>query len=474
MASFIIYCRNADNLHRTLCDLVDKTPPQVLQEIILCDDGPVGLSAESYLYDDVRHKITVIASNCIGKSQAWNRAGRLAKSSHLVFLTQAMKFGSDWWLELEKQFAPKRLLSPVTYPLDVGLWATESHGCRRYGMRWDLSVYNRKLGSRSPLAAYCMIIEKDFWEQIGGFDDQADVGPGDNICLSLKVWMAGGEIVVVDDSYVAVVHEVEAGSKRNLARLVEAWFPKYAGLFYDMAGIARGSLDLGRLNNLVQFAESSERSSQEWLENLHPELLGVHKLRGLAQGERIAIVGDGPSLDYINWSTINSHDLVIAIDYIGLLFDCDFVVTESLDVVSELRAKYSDKQLIVPYVLEHKIAGEYVTATEAVPGATAFELGEIGQVNSEFPPFCNFGTCVHMALHLALFMQPRSISLFACDNKIIAGKSHTSRSEFYNGGEIWADSDHSRKRFSFYEVGVAQLSKLALRLGIPVIRIGHA
>lgn len=469
MATFIIYCRNKDHLAQTLDDLIDKTPPGILEQIILCDESNT-ISEDDYTLNEW----DIILQSQGGRSRAWNAAAAVATSEQLVFLTSPAKFGTDWFPPITKESDDWTVVSPVVYQLDTNLWATENNGWRRYGLRWDMSTNNRRFGNRSPLAAFCMVINKQFFDDIDGFDDGAGPGSGENVCLSLKAWMAGGDVVVVDDSYVAMVPEVESGSDRNLARLAESFFPKHTSLFYDACGVVPGSIDVGRIDGLTRFVGEAERSSEWWLENLQPELLGVYLLRNTAHGKRIAVVGDGPSLDYMNLSLINNHDIIISVDYIGLLIDSNYVMTNSADVVVELRDKYVDQQFVVPYVMENRVAGEYTLASDIVPNAVQFEVGEIGNVASVNPPFCDFGSCLHMALHFALFLGPCSISLFGCDNKFIEDKSHTSELDYYNGGKIWTDSDQTKKRLSFYDNGIDQLGRLALSLNIPLIRVGHA
>lgn len=472
MATFIIYCRNNDHIDRTLNDLIDKTPPQYVEQIILCDEtNAIPLEDHGLPLNDWD---IISKTEQVGRSRAWNIAAGLATSEQLVFLTAPVKFSTDWFLPIINELTEKRLVSPLAFSLDTNLWATEDRGWRRYGMRWSMAMYNRRFGDKSPLAAFCLVIHKKFFDEIGGFDNDASPGPGDNICLSLKTWMVGGEVLVVDDSYIAVIPEVESEARRNLARMIEAWFPKYITHFYEACELEPGSVDIGRIDELVRFAESAERSPQWWLEHLQPELLGVYLLRNIAHGKRIAVVGDGPSLDYLNLSQINNHDIVIAVDYVGLLVDADYVVTNSVQVISELREKYPEQRFIVPYVLQHQMAGEYVFAGHVVPGAVQFEIGDVGVLRSVNPPFCDFGSCTHMAVHFALFLGPRNISLFGCDNKIIEGKSHTSRLDYYNDGKIWTESEQTRRRFAFYDSGLDQLGKLALSLDIPLLRVNHA
>ena len=466
MCTFIIYCHDDQFVSETLHDLIDKTPPAHLKQIIICDEKDL-LNKDKL---PLTHWDYIFHTNNIGKSRAYNFAAETATENTLIFLQAPTKFSQDWLPPLLEQLPPTALRSPTAYNLDTNLWASENKHWTRYGLRWDFTVHNRKFRPTkwSPLAANCLVINKEFFHTIHGFDQGSQIGPGDNICLSLKTWMAGGEVQIIDNSHISIIPETNTNN-HNLARLVEAWFPKHTTHFYN--AIDQKPTNIGRIDQLIQFTDTIEHDTDWWIENLQPELLGTMVLRGTAHGKRIAVVGDGPSLNYTTPSMINSHDIVIGVDYVHQLFDCDYVVSQSVDVVSQLEIPFS--RLVVPIVLEHRVAGQFVSAMEVVPGAIQLELGEFGQLEKLSPPFCNFDNTTLLALHFALFLGPSTITLFGCDNKIIDGRSHTSLLEQYDSGEIWADSEQTRNKFNFYEVGLGQLGKLALQLNIPILRVGH-
>lgn len=90
---------------------------------------------------------------------------------------------------------------------------------------------------------YCSIVSLFFfffnerwWDELGGYDPKMEGWGGENIDQSLRIWLCGGEIVSVQDSYVAHMWR-DGGKKKTMAnynrvgdsyrnkwRAVSAWF----------------------------------------------------------------------------------------------------------------------------------------------------------------------------------------------------------------------------------------------------------
>lgn len=469
MSSIILYCMDTENIQRTIDEIIDKTPKSLVDEIIVCDDSGSGLALQD---------VEIILTNRLGRAKAWNMAAKQAVGKELVFLGGPTKLSQDWLpplLDLAR--AEAQLVTPVVHALDTNLWASEDTRWNRFGWRWDLGLFNRGVYSstESPAASsHCMVIDKEWFEELGGFDDGMIAGNGEDIELSLRSWLFGGKTVVCDDSIVSgVVRGDGTNSVCNYGRIVEAWMPEYSSFFYRARGIDPVDLDIGRIGNLLDLKRKEQRSIDWFLQSLQPELLGVPSKKGSAAGRSVAVVGSGPSMDYINPAWVNRHDIVIGVDYMGVLFDCDYVVTDAVQVVVELRKKYDNGKFVLPLVLENRVAGEYSASSEIVPGAVQFEAAKAGEhVESVDPPLMGC-SMVHAAVHFALCLDPASVTLFGCDNKIIGEKSHTTKIEYYGDGRLWTDSEAVRRRFAFFEYNLDQLGQLAIDNNIPLVRVGH-
>jgi hypothetical protein len=287
----------------------------------------------------------------------------------------------------------------------------------------------------------------------------------------------GGSVLVSDDSYVAVRHQVDVGKKslNNAARMVEVWLSPYAGRFFAARGISPSDVKTGRLAGLLQLQKKQVKSAEWFIDAIQPELGRIYDFRNSASGKSVGVVGWGYSADLVDQAVINRCDILIGVDYMGLAHECDYVITDSTNVVVELKAEYPNSSFVVPFSLIDKASASYVPSGEVVDGCVQFELmRETGKIDGVTPPFCNFEQSLHTAIQFALFLNPKSVTLFGCDNKLISGRSHSAKIGYYDDGRLWSDSEATRQRYSFFEYGIARLGNLAASLGIPLIRMNHA
>lgn len=472
MASIIIYAADIKYLDKTINDLIDQTPSYLVEEIIVCNDT-------GHEYKSPHCEI--IDTDNIGRAKCWNAAAKQATSNELVFLRDTTKFSKDWLQPIIARVKDsKSLVSPRIHTLNPEFWSTENTSWRRFGWRWDLSLYSRPplLTAESPtISSNCIAVSSSWFEHLGGFDEGMKNGGGEDIELSLRSWMFDGSCEIEDDSYIAVGQQ-EDNSKNtvnNLGRIVEMWLPKYSSRFLVSRNLKHGELNIGRLSNLMAIQDKRVHSEEWFIQRCQPELGTLYDLCGVASEKSVAVVGYGPSIDLVDPSWIYKHDIVIAVDYMGLEFDADYVVTDSSHVAIELRSTYKPDQFVLPFALSDRTSATFIPANGVVDGCHQFELMNIrGKVISECPPFCNFEQSLHAAVNFALFLKPRTISLFGCDNKIIGGRSHSAKIEYYDDGKLWPDSDATRRKFQYFDYGVDQLGRLAHSLGIPLVRVGHA
>lgn len=472
MASIILYNTDAKYIHRTIDEIIDKTPKSLIDEILVCDD-----SGLNQIFDDAE----TLSSKQIGRAKVWNLATKQAKGEELIFLGGPTKLSHDWLPPLLKAVRhEQQLATPIVHTLDLNLWASENNRWSRFGWRWDMDLYNRaffEIVESPTVSSYCFAVSKEWFDALGGFDDGMQGGYGEDIELSLRSWLFGGRVVACDSSLVSCALRTDVGphTAKNLVRIVEAWMPKYSSHFYEARGLDRNALNAGRIDNLLRMQHKQKKSIEWFFGSLQPELMGVYPFKGIAAGKTVAIVGTGPSIDLVNPAWINRHDIVIGVDYMGSLFDCDYIMANAAHVVVELRKSYADEKFVVPISLENRMAGQFSPAMDIVPGAIQYEQAPVGNMVSRLgPPFCNFENSLHAAVHFALYLGPAEISLFGCDNKIIDGRSHSAKIEYYDDGRLWSDSEAIRKKFAFFEFGLDQLGRLALANKIPLIRVSHA
>jgi hypothetical protein len=465
MATIILYVTDKDHTNKILDEIIDRTDPDLVEEVVVCCDQDLELES--------RPKVSISKQDS-GPIAAFDKAIGEAKSEDIILLKGCVKV-KEGWTEGLIDVEDKTLASPITHVLDTNHWSTQDRCMRRYGYRWDMSLYDRPDPSHSisPSASpTCVAFKKATYDWLGGFDlEMRSDEPGEILELSIKTWMMGGQVVIAEKSRVAAPELSIPAKHNNSARIVEKWFENYSSHFYNRQGLDPNSCHIGKLNG---DAKKRTVESDDYLRSKMPELLSIYKLREFATGKSVAIVGTGPSVDMINPAEVYRHDLIIGVDYIGMLFQCDFMTTFDAQIVVALREHFADNNFILPLALHNRTTSEMVSANEVAEDAIVCELARPNDsVSSIHPPFANFDNAALFAAHLALFLGARSITLFGVDNKIIGEKSHTSKIDYYDDGKLWADSDAVRREFARYEYGLDMLGRLAHSNGVPILRVNH-
>jgi len=465
MASIIIYATDDKYLDQTIDSIIAYTDADLLDDIIVCDDADIGYS---------RGGVLVQRTNKLGRAVAFNNAMEMAKSDQLIFIRSKTKFSENWIRPLLEKLTETNIISPVIHSLDVLFWSTENSKWESWGWRWDLKLYNKvPVNQFSPaISTNCMVIHRNRLIEIGLFDSGMKMGSGEDLELSLRNWLFGGTCMICSDSTVSVGYDIDVhpNTVNNLARIVHAWLPDYYSYFLNAWGVQRSDIDTGRMSGLLNLKPQQIHDVKWFLEAYQPELFGIYNLKGVGTGKSVAVVAPGASLDYIDRSEIYKNDIIIGVDYVPLLIDCDYLMADTMGVVSALLSKYDPSRFILPRMVKDLASGRLVPAGTAVNGCVQFEFEKFGVISSIDPPICDFNDMGCSAVHFALFLNPTVITLYGFDNKFVNGKSHTSKIAYYESGYLWSDS---RGRFETAEAGLMQLGRLALSVGIPLLRVNH-
>lgn len=105
------------------------------------------------------------------------------------------------------------------------------------------------------MAGGLFAIEREFFWQIGGYDEYMDIWGGENIEMSLRVWQCGASLEIIPCSHVAHVFRksspysfprasgVTGVLYTNLARVIHVWMDKeYQNFFYKMNPIMKKTI----------------------------------------------------------------------------------------------------------------------------------------------------------------------------------------------------------------------------------------
>lgn len=283
----------------TLAAVLTYTPSELLDEILMVDDGndPDWQHHEDLtkLHSKVRvhrneERQGLIRSKVIG--------AKLVSSPVLIFMEPHCIVNKQWLEPLLQQLARSDGHSTIVMPtLDIipesnfAEYKVANHHIG--GFDWSLTfnwmalITERNRSYKLPepyptpaLSGGIFGIWRDWWERSGTYDTNMTEWGGEHIEMSLRNWRCGGRIEVVPCSRIGhvfrarnpyVVHSTMVVKNEKRAALV--WLDEHLEDFYREAPMAR-HLDAGNVDERLALKRKLECKSMDWyIENVYPELL---------------------------------------------------------------------------------------------------------------------------------------------------------------------------------------------------------
>ncbi|KAL0267144.1 UNVERIFIED_CONTAM: hypothetical protein PYX00_009494 [Menopon gallinae] len=315
-ASVIIVFHNEgwSTLLRTVHSVLNRTPKQLLEEVLLVDDFSDKENLKEgldYYIQRFDGKVRLIRnSERQGLIRTRSRGAQEATGEVIVFL--------DAHCEVNKNWLPP-LLTPIyldrttlTVPVIDGInhdnfqyrpvYQNGQHyrGIFEWGMLYKENELNEEFATadgrkydsepyKSPThAGGLFAIDRKYFLELGGYDPGLLVWGGENFELSFKIWQCGGRILWVPCSRVGHVYRSfmpynfgTLGSNKkgplittNYKRVIETWFDEeYKEYFYTREPLAR-FLDMGDISEQLALKKRLKCKSFSWfMENVAPDLL---------------------------------------------------------------------------------------------------------------------------------------------------------------------------------------------------------
>ncbi|XP_046673810.1 polypeptide N-acetylgalactosaminyltransferase 5 isoform X1 [Homalodisca vitripennis] len=290
-------------LLRTVWSVINRSPKPLLREIILVDDASEREHLGQQLEDYVATLPVTVKVLRTEKRSGLIRA-RLLGAKHvrgqvITFLDAHCECTEGWLEPLLSRIAMDRktVVCPIIDVIsDETFEYITASDMTWGGFNWKLNfrwyrVPQREMARRggdrtAPLRTPTMAgglfsIDKDYFYELGAYDEGMDIWGGENLEMSFRVWQCGGILEIIPCSHVGHVfrdkspYTFPGGVSKivlhNAARVAEVWMDEWRDFYYAMNPGA-ANVDVGDVTERRQLREQLGCKSFRWyLENIYPE-----------------------------------------------------------------------------------------------------------------------------------------------------------------------------------------------------------
>uniref|UniRef100_A0A8D3AH57 Polypeptide N-acetylgalactosaminyltransferase n=1 Tax=Scophthalmus maximus TaxID=52904 RepID=A0A8D3AH57_SCOMX len=292
-------------LLRTVHSVLDRTPAYLLHEVILVDDhselDELKDDLDRYVGAELQGKVRVVRNQ---RREGLIR-GRMIGASHatgevLVFLDSHCEVNQAW---LPPLLAPlqrdrRTVVCPVIDIISADTLAYSPSPVVRGGFNWGLhfkwdpvppNELNGPEGATGPIRSPTMAgglfaMNRKYFNELGQYDSGMDIWGGENLEISFRIWMCGGQLLIIPCSRVGHIFRKRRpyGSPggqdtmaHNSLRLAHVWMDEYKEQYLSLRPELR-ERSFGDVGERVALRRRLQCHSFRWyLDTVYPEMQAV-------------------------------------------------------------------------------------------------------------------------------------------------------------------------------------------------------
>ncbi|KAL4227368.1 hypothetical protein ACF0H5_012811 [Mactra antiquata] len=302
-------------LLRTVFSIINRTPHNLLKEIILVDDNSDLPSLQSHFASLLEE---YFPTGIVKLKRLQHRSGlivarmeglKLVTAECVSFFDSHMEVNTDWLPpllnEIKKNSKTVAMAQLDYINKDTFGYEYEDGYRTRYGFDWRLIFFETYFRAdqlqgktpTDPLPGVVMVgpgavVNVQYFKDLGGFDTGMKIWGGENLELPWKVWMCGGQMIHVPCSKIGHIARVQPyhfpngrveTENHNYKRAIEVWMDDYKKYVYE-ANPLIAMADEGDISERLLIKERLQCKPFKWfLDNIWPEL-SVYKYHNHAWG----------------------------------------------------------------------------------------------------------------------------------------------------------------------------------------------
>eukprot|EP00039_Didymoeca_costata_P003154 m.65547 g.65547 ORF g.65547 m.65547 type:complete len:611 (+) comp11743_c0_seq3:67-1899(+) len=284
-------------LLRSIISVLNRTPPRLLKEIILVDDGSDADFTKGPLEEFLQLLPKIVLRRCPkrkGLMAARSEGARIATAEVVTFLDSHIEVNEKWVEPMLARIKEdrKHVVMPIIDSIEPDVFDYHAGGLDILAFNWALGQHgvSRQMSDTEPMPSPVMaggLFAMDrhrFWE-LGGYDPQMSLYGGEEMEISLRLWMCGSTLECIPCSRVGHIFRTSKYYQgqvykvpneiiiRNKLRAAAMWLPEHLDRVRHANNQLPPGMTIGELSWGEEIKERLKCKNFKWyLKNVFPEL----------------------------------------------------------------------------------------------------------------------------------------------------------------------------------------------------------